>query len=58
MRTSGGRGADAWLLAIPVVALLIAGSMSEGGFDSVLLTLNNAIRDTAMAGLELARKLF
>ena len=58
MRTSGGRGADAWLLAIPVVALLVAGSMAEGGFASVLLTLNNAIRDVAMASLELVRKLF
>ena len=58
MRTSGGRGADAWLLAIPVVALLVAGSMAEGGFASVLLTLNNAIRDVAIASLELVRKLF
>jgi hypothetical protein len=58
MRTSGGRGADAWLLAIPVLALLVAGSMAAGGWDSVLLTLNNAIRDTVMASLEFARKLF
>lgn len=58
MRTSGGRGADAWLLWIPVLALLVAGSFSAGGLDAALLTLNNAIRDTVMAGAELIRKLF
>lgn len=58
MRTSGGRGAEAWLIVIPVLALLVAGSMSAGGLDSVLLTLNNAIRDTVMQGLELVRRLF
>lgn len=58
MRTSGGRGAEAWLIVIPVLALLVAGSMSAGGWDSALLTLNNAIRDTVMAGLELVRRLF
>lgn len=57
MRASGGRGADAWLLLIPVVALLVAGSFSAGGLDAALLTLNNAIRDTVMAGVELVRKL-
>ena len=44
MRTSGGRGADAWMLAIPVLALLVAGSMSAGGLDAVLLTLEGAVR--------------
>lgn len=58
MRTSGGRGAEAWLIVIPVLALLVAGSMSAGGLDSALLTLNNAIRDTVMQGLELVRRLF
>jgi hypothetical protein len=58
MRTSGGRGAEAWLIVIPVLALLVAGSMSAGGVDSVLLTLNKAIRETVMAGVDLVRRLF
>lgn len=58
MRTSGGRGADAWMLAIPVIALLVAGSMSAGGFDAVLLQLESAIRHTFGAGLSLVTRLF
>jgi hypothetical protein len=58
MRTSGGRGADAWMLAIPVLALLVAGSMSAGGVDAVLLTVESTIRHTVVAGLEFVTKLF
>ena len=58
MRPSGGRGADAWMIAIPVLALLVAGSMSTGGFDAVLLTLERAIRHTVTSGLDFVAKLF
>lgn len=58
MRTSGGRGADAWMLAIPVLALVVAGSMSAGGLDAVLLTLESTIRHTFNAGLAFVTKLF
>jgi len=58
MRSSGGRGADAWMLAIPVIALLVAGSMSAGGFDAMLLQLENAIRHTFSAGLNFVSKLY
>lgn len=58
MRTSGGRGADAWMLAIPVLALVVAGSMSTGGLDAVLLTLESTIRHTVNAGLAFVTKLF
>ena len=57
MRPSGGRGADAWMIAIPVVALVVAGSLSEGGFDAVLLTLERAIRHTVTAGWDLVTRL-
>ena len=50
---AGGRGADAWMIVIPVVALVVAGSLSEGGLDAVLLTLERAIRHTLTAGLGL-----
>ena len=58
MRASGGRGADAWMLGIPVVALLVAGSMSSGGLNAVLLTLESTIRHTFNAGLAIITKLF
>jgi hypothetical protein len=58
MRASGGRGADAWMFAIPVLALVVAGSMSEGGLNAVLLTLESTIRHTFNAGLAFVTKLF
>lgn len=58
MRTSGGRGADAWMLAIPVAALVVAGSMSAGGVDALLITLESAIRHTFMAAGAFVRGLF
>lgn len=58
MRTSGGRGADAWMLAIPVAALVVAGTMSAGGFDGMLLQLESAIRHTFSAGINFVARLF
>jgi len=58
MRTSGGRGAEAWMLAIPVIALLAAGAMGEGGLGAALVTLESAIRHTVTAGLDFVAKLF
>ncbi len=58
MRTSGGRGADAWMLAIPVAALLVAGTMSAGGFDGMVLQLESVIRHTFSAGLNFVTRLF
>jgi hypothetical protein len=57
MRASGGRGADAWMLLIPVLALVVAGAMSEGGLNAVLLTLESTIRHTFNAGLTFIAKL-
>ena len=58
MRTSGDGGADVWMLAIPVIALLVAGSLSAGGVDAALLQLESAIRHTLNAGLNLLANLF
>jgi hypothetical protein len=46
------------MLAIPVLALVVAGSMSAGGLDAVLLTLESTIRHTFNAGLAFVTKLF
>ena len=58
MRSSGGRGADAWMIVIPVVALLVAGTMSSGGLNGALLTLERATRQTVTAGVDWVRGLF
>jgi hypothetical protein len=46
------------MLAIPVIALLVAGSMSSGGLNSALLNLESTIRHTFNAGLAFITKLF
>jgi hypothetical protein len=46
------------MLAIPVAALLAAGTMSAGGFEGMLLQLESAIRHTLSAGLNLVTRLF
>ena len=57
MRPSGGRGADAWMIVIPLVALVVAGSVSSGGLDAVLLTLERTIRQFVTAGWDLVTNL-
>jgi hypothetical protein len=46
------------MLAVPVLALVVAGTMSEGGVDALMLTLESAIRHTFMAGVAFVTKLF
>ena len=46
MRTSGGRGAEGGIMAIPIAALIIAASASNGGADGMLLMLESAVRST------------
>ena len=58
MRMSGGRGADAWMILIPVLALAVAGTMSNGGLQGVLLTLEYVIRNTVTTSLEFVQGLF
>ena len=58
MRSSGGRGADGWMLGIPVLALVVAGAMSSGGLHSMLLTLDSGIRHSFAAAVAFVSKLF
>jgi hypothetical protein len=58
MRASGGRGADGWVIGIPILALIVASSMSAGGLDAMLMTLESAVRHTFMAAQEFVRGLF
>jgi len=44
MRTSGGRGYEGWIVAIPAIALLAAASLWRGGLQGLLYSLNGVIR--------------
>ena len=46
------------MVAIPVVALVVASTMSAGGLEGTLLTVESVIRHTVMAGVELVARLF
>jgi len=43
MRTNADRGADTWILAIPLVALLVVSTMSSDGLSLLEDTLRNAV---------------
>jgi hypothetical protein len=46
MRTSGGRGTEGWILAIPLAGILAAATMSNGGAHAMLILLESTIRET------------
>jgi len=46
------------MILIPVLALAVAGTMSNGGLEGVLLTLEHVIRNTVTASLEFVQRLF
>jgi len=58
MRTSGGRGAEGWIVVIPVAALLVAMTMNGGGAHETLLAMERVIRDTVTTAFQFVRELF
>lgn len=58
MRTSGGRGGEGWIMAIPIIALLVVSSMSAGGLDAMLVMLERTIRETLASVGVFIRNLF
>jgi hypothetical protein len=56
MRTSGGRGAEGWIIAIPVAAMLVAATMTNGGAHGMVVMLETTVRETitAVAGFLVA----
>ena len=58
MRTSGGRGAEGWIMAIPILALIVAASMSHGGADGMLLMLESTVRTTVTAVVDFVTGFF
>ena len=58
MRTSGGRGAEGWMLGIPIAALLFAASQSAGGTETMLIMVESTVRQTFTAAFDFVRGLF
>ena len=58
MRTSGGRGFEGWIMAVPLVALLVAASLTSGGVDGLLSGLDGALRQIWSATTDLVRSVF
>lgn len=57
MRTSGGRGAESWIVVIPIAALMIAMTMTNGGAHETVLTLERLARDMFTSAVELVHRL-
>ena len=58
MRTSGGRGAEGWIMGIPIFALIVASTMSAGGVDGMLIMLEAVIRTTITSVVDVVSALF
>jgi uncharacterized membrane protein YraQ (UPF0718 family) len=58
MRTSGARGAEGWILAIPLAAMFVAATMSNGGAHAMLLLLESTVRETLGAVVSFFGQLF
>ena len=58
MRTSGARGAEGWILAIPLAAMFVAATMSNGGAHAMLLLLESTVRETFGAVVSFLGQLF
>jgi hypothetical protein len=44
MRTSGAGGSEGWIMAIPIVALIVAASAAAGGPEALLMSLESTVR--------------
>ena len=58
MRTSGGRGAEGWIMGIPIFALIVASTMSAGGVAGMLIMLEGVVRTTVTSVVDVVRGLF
>jgi hypothetical protein len=58
MRTSGTGHSDAWMMVIPVAALLVFTSFASGGTAGLLYSLNNLARGAIDAVTDLLSRLF
>ena len=55
MRTSGGRGFEGWIMAIPLIALMVAASLANGGVDGLLYGIDSTVRQVLAAVVDFVR---
>ena len=55
MRTSGGRGFEGWIMAIPLIALVVAASLANGGVDGLLYGIDSTVRQVLAAVVDFVR---
>ena len=58
MRTSGGRGAEGWILVIPATAMFVTLTMSAGGPQGMILLLESTIRETITTVVSFVIRMF
>jgi hypothetical protein len=58
MRTSGGPGVEGWIVVIPIAALMVAMTMTNGGAHETVLTLERMVRETLTSAVEFVQRLF
>ena len=58
MRTSGGRGVEGWIVAVPLIVLLVVSTMSSGGIGSMLSLLEDTVRSTVTSLVDVIGGLF
>jgi hypothetical protein len=55
MRNSGGRGFEGWITAFPLIALVVAASLANGGVDGLLYGLDSTVRQLLAAVVDFVR---
>jgi len=58
MRTSGGGGLDAWMMFIPLLALVVFSSYATGGGHALLLTLDGIARTVVQSAVSFVSSVF
>jgi len=58
MRTSGGGSSDAWMMVIPLLALLVFTSFASGGTDALILSLDSIVRGAWQSTVDFVSNLF
>jgi hypothetical protein len=58
MRTSGGRGAEGWIVAIPILGLIAVFTLSAGGIHPMLIMAEDTFRSIITSVIDFVRALF
>ena len=57
MRTNGSAFSDAWMMVVPLGALMIFTSFAGGGVDSLLTSLDGLVRSAVKSVVDLIASL-